>query len=1057
MKRRLFSTSRLSFPLASALAALLAALPAPAATYYWDNNGTTAGFGTASGTWAAPTPGSATEGWSTDGTGLTLPGNVTTTTADTINFGYYGLGLALGTITVTGTVNAGNFAVASGSGAIALPGGTINLADNASFTLTGNQVNLSTGAITNTLTVGSVLTGAATSLTQTGTGTLNLTAANPYTGRTVINGGGVSANFNVISTVGGISVSGNGTIASSSSFTLNNGVLTLANTNAAEALLDRVSNGAGITSNGGTIAFTNTAGADVVYAESLGAATLNGGQTNFVLTNTQTGLGSQTLTLGGLTPAGTAAATFSAGGGLTATNNIIAVTGATATPAGQIIGPWATTGTAANSLTDYAVYNAAGQVLPAAIAASAETTWTNSANAYTRNSGAAATLLTATRNINALRSINTASAATVNNTTEIITVAGSTFANGDPIALSYSNLGGLPGGLAHFGTYYVSEVSGTSFKVAATPAGPAINITSNGSGVVVSAGMLLPAGTNLGTLGILGGGTGHQLIAGDGAVTLPSTTSGNLQVTTGLNSFNGTTPSSAVIISAPITDNGTGVLTLVKNGAGNLVLSGTNTFSGGIVVNGGNLIWTTDANLGAANAPVTFNASSGLASIVASTSNRPFILNPGVMVSIASGGSGTVTLNGPVQGSGGISLFHGNAGTATGNLNSTANTFTGPIRFQGTNVNQNLNINSLADTAGAGNIIFGYVNGGAQTMTFNYGAGATAPMTLDNRRIELGAGPQVLQAINNSSTQALTINTHLLDNSTAVAKTLTLGGNGTGLSTFAGNIIQAASTLRVTKAGTGTWVLSGTNTYTGPTTINAGTLAVNGSGSINASAVTLSGGTLRYNSSVAYSNSLTFTSGTLGGTNLTGSLGGATIGTSRTLSPGNSAGTATTTGQTWAGGGTYLWEINNATGTAGSDPGWDLLSGTGTLDITATSGSMFAVNVASLTLANAAGLADNFNELTNYNWLIADFNAVTGFTANAFTTNTVGFANPFTGTFGVAQGGVGDVPGDNSQIYLTYTAVPEPGAALLGGLGLLTLLRRRRVAHDPRVSCSTAR
>jgi MYXO-CTERM domain-containing protein len=28
--------------------------------------------------------------------------------------------------------------------------------------------------------------------------------------------------------------------------------------------------------------------------------------------------------------------------------------------------------------------------------------------------------------------------------------------------------------------------------------------------------------------------------------------------------------------------------------------------------------------------------------------------------------------------------------------------------------------------------------------------------------------------------------------------------------------------------------------------------------------------------------------------------------------------------------------------------------------------------------------------------------------------------------------------------FVTITAVPEPGAALLGGLGLLALLRRRR-------------
>ena len=33
---------------------------------------------------------------------------------------------------------------------------------------------------------------------------------------------------------------------------------------------------------------------------------------------------------------------------------------------------------------------------------------------------------------------------------------------------------------------------------------------------------------------------------------------------------------------------------------------------------------------------------------------------------------------------------------------------------------------------------------------------------------------------------------------------------------------------------------------------------------------------------------------------------------------------------------------------------------------------------------------------------------------------------------------------DNLSINGTFTAVPEPSAALLGGLGLLALLRRRR-------------
>ena len=57
---------------AAALAAVLLAAPCLRAqtTYYWDNNGATAGFGTAGGTWAAPTTNDSTQGWSTSATGV---------------------------------------------------------------------------------------------------------------------------------------------------------------------------------------------------------------------------------------------------------------------------------------------------------------------------------------------------------------------------------------------------------------------------------------------------------------------------------------------------------------------------------------------------------------------------------------------------------------------------------------------------------------------------------------------------------------------------------------------------------------------------------------------------------------------------------------------------------------------------------------------------------------------------------------------------------------------------------------------------------------------------
>ena len=126
MKLRLLSTARLSFLLASAIAALLAVQSASATTYYWDTDGSTIGFGTAGGTWAAPTPGP-TAGWTTDSTGATALGSVTTATTDNLFFGSTAW-IPSGGIAVSGTVDAGNLTFAAGT-SLALSGGTaINLA-----------------------------------------------------------------------------------------------------------------------------------------------------------------------------------------------------------------------------------------------------------------------------------------------------------------------------------------------------------------------------------------------------------------------------------------------------------------------------------------------------------------------------------------------------------------------------------------------------------------------------------------------------------------------------------------------------------------------------------------------------------------------------------------------------------------------------------------------------------------------------------------------------------------------------------------------------------------
>ena len=91
--------------------------------------------------------------------------------------------------------------------------------------------------------------------------------------------------------------------------------------------------------------------------------------------------------------------------------------------------------------------------------------------------------------------------------------------------------------------------------------------------------------------------------------------------------------------------------------------------------------------------------------------------------------------------------------------------------------------------------------------------------------------------------------------------TLTLNGTNTGDNAITGVISNGGTgKLAVSKSGTGTWVLSGANTYTGSTTISAGTLKLGASGVISdSSAVVMSGGTLNLN---GYSETIGSLSGT---------------------------------------------------------------------------------------------------------------------------------------------------------------------------------------------------
>jgi len=280
------------------------------------------------------------------------------------------------------------------------------------------------------------------------------------------------------------------------------------------------------------------------------------------------------------------------------------------------------------------------------------------------------------------------------------------------------------------------------------------------------------------------------------------------------------------------------------------------------------------------------------------------------------------------------------------------------------------------------------------------------------------------------------------------------GGSGSptltvGAGDFRGVIQDTAGNLALTKNTAGLLRLRHiNNTYSGNTTVSAGTLALDNSGSSNNIAsspvITVASGAVLNVSGLAGTTDLVLASGqTLQGSGtVTGNL---TVGSGAVISPGNSPGTMSNNGsEIWGDGGNFLFEINDVNAGAGTDPGWDLLNITGSLDISGLTAGGFDILVTSLTLGNSPGLVHDFVATQSYDWLFLDAGStINAFASNKFNVDTSAFANNFTagywipGAFSVVRGD--SVSGGNdSQLYLHFQAaiVPEPSTWILALLGL---------------------
>src|SRR5208282_572531 len=352
------------------------------------------------------------------------------------------------------------------------------------------------------------------------------------------------------------------------------------------------------------------------------------------------------------------------------------------------------------------------------------------------------------------------------------------------------------------------------------------------SGDIINSGALTKIGTGTLTLSgnnsysggtnILGGvlsvsgdtnlGTGNISIANNAELlTTGASFSSEKEIALGtgggtLASANGATATYGGVIS------GTGLLNIGDGiNKGTILLNAANTYSGGTTINGGILEIGADVNLGAASGALIFNGGT-LQTLASFSTARGTTLNA-AGGTFEPGAGTTFTEAGTIAGVGGLTKTGPGTVILGGN-----NSYTG-----GTTV--------VAGTLQAGSA-GGFVNNAAYTVI-----GGT--LDLNNFNLTMsslnGTGGVV-----NLGSAALTI-------------------NNTGSNVYSG-IIQGTGSL--TKIGAGVLTLSGNNSYTGGTTVVAGTLRAGSAGGfVSNTAYTVIGGTLDLNNFKLTMSSLNGTGG----------------------------------------------------------------------------------------------------------------------------------------------------------------------------------------------------
>ncbi len=297
----------------------------------------------------------------------------------------------------------------------------------------------------------------------------------------------------------------------------------------------------------------------------------------------------------------------------------------------------------------------------------------------------------------------------------------------------------------------------------------------------------------------------------------------------------------------------TRAITLTKSGTATLTLSGSNTYNGGVNLSQGTLIANHGNALGNGGTVTINDAETGSNN----TTLRLGSVTVARAITVANQGSGVVTLgaNGSValpEFSGAITLNR--SVVLDGSTNTDRLTFTGGIVGTGD-----------VTVTGTGRVVFASA---ANTFTGNLTVSANSILQLsagsatatsfipDAAVVTLGAGSflKLAKGSNNETIGGLVgsgrVRAH--EGVTNAAAVLTI--NNTTDHTFAGVLENGGasnSTLSLTKSGEGTQVLTGTNTFSGVTTISSGILQI-GDGGTSGS---LGSGTVTNNATLTFNRS----------------------------------------------------------------------------------------------------------------------------------------------------------------------------------------------------------